>query len=545
MDFDDLKEAECVPGNEGGVDVDPTTCGEQPPVPPSSDDRCADPAFRAANPELCAGYPILLLKPEYAITPTGGTIQYRTFLRASDEEYELTNGLAYSSSDIGIAVINAESGLATGVSGGIVTISVTWQNLSAAAQLEVVAVCSEVENNFIILIDNSKSSTVAFSSVYSSRLAFAKEAAKRFVESVNFSKDKVGVAYFNSGGVVTLALSSNQASALAAITAITATASKTNIYAGLQSAMNALNFASGGKVVLMFSDGENNQGADPLLISEPWKAANNILMVVGLRAWGPYFDKLYRIASVGYFLNAYEDTQVEVITTLKGIKNYFCSGDCPETAGTYPVAQLNYRGFANWDVFQGEVDLIGLGVWDVLPGNGLYVDLSGTAIPSQGIVDVLPGGLESKDEFSLVSGVDYRLSIDVAGNNVGIDNTDPVRVTITSTDGLTVFLDETITPSSNVQDFTQSQFEFTASVTKAAKIKIEMVATSESVRNCGPLIDNVVFEDLTNSEVLLTDDFNGENEVEVQPAYSYYGGCLESPPGAQSADPVPPLLLSE
>src|SRR5258708_1434872 len=42
------------------------------------------------------------------------------------------------------------------------------------------------------------------------------------------------------------------------------------------------------------------------------------------------------------------------------------------------VPQLNYFGFANYNVSQGSVDLIGSGYFDAYPGNGLYVDLAGT-----------------------------------------------------------------------------------------------------------------------------------------------------------------------
>jgi hypothetical protein len=523
MKFDDLTEEPCVPGNEqDGNDVDPTTCSTDPIAPAE-----------------------LILKPAYAITAEGGTVLYKTFLRANGDEIEITNGLNYTTNDVGVAIINATSGLATGVTAGITGVSVTWQDMSAHAQIEVVSVCSDVTNNFLILIDNSMSSKVEFSDTYASRLAYAKEAARRFANSVNYGKDKVGVAYFNEAGVVTLAPSSIKADVLAAIQAITSTVSKTNIYAGLQSGMNALNLLAGGKIVILFSDGEDNLGPDPLLLSEPWKEAGRLIIVIGLRTYGEFFDKLYRIASPGYFMSAYDDTEVSVIDTLVGIKSYFCSGDCQPEAGTYPVAQLNYRGFLNWDVISGEVDLIGLGVWDVLPGNGLYLDMSGTRNIPLGVVDVLPGGIRTKDAFSIVSGHEYSFSIDVAGNNVGINNTDPVHVLIQSEDGLTTYLDETITPSANNEPFTTHVFTFTAGATKTAKIIVEMVETGSSVLNVGPLVDNILFEDTTASNVLLDDDFDNENITTINPGYVYYGTCLDAPPGAQSADPEPPTPPTE
>ncbi len=542
LEFDNLINEGCVPGTEGDVDVNPATCSDIPPEPPSVDDRCADPAFYAEHPELCAGYAILILKPAFALTTPGGTVQYKTYLRASGDEVEVTNGLAYAVGDVTKAIIEVDDGLLTGVAAGITTVSVTWENLTAFAQVQVVESCANQVGNFCLLIDNSQSSSVAFSSTYASRLVFAKEAASRFVESVNFSKDKVAVAYFNQSGQLVLTLTSTESDALAAIAGITSTALKTNISAGLKVAMDHLNSSSGIKCVVLFSDGENNQGDNPHLLATPWKDSGKILIGVALRAWGTYFDLMYRLASPGYFLSAYEDTEDDVIETLLGLKSYLCSADCvPAVPGTFPKAKLNYDDFTNWDVFQGAVDLIGLDQWDVQPGNGLYVDLAGTYDVANGILIEKPGGLLSKVAYSFVSGTDYRFSIDVAGNNVGRPNTDTVRVRIVSEDGLTTYLDETITPTSNSMPFTTYDFDFTAAATKSAKIKIEMVeGASSSGRNCGPLIDNVLLENLDAPATMLDDDFDDENQTVIPLSYSYYGPCLEAPPGTQAADPNPP-----
>ena len=40
---------------------------------------------------------------------------------------------------------------------------------------------------------------------------------------------------------------------------------------------------------------------------------------------------------------------------------------------------LNYTGFQQWSVSDGAVDLIGAGLANFYPGNGLYVDLDGTS----------------------------------------------------------------------------------------------------------------------------------------------------------------------
>jgi len=71
------------------------------------------------------------------------------------------------------------------------------------------------------------------------------------------------------------------------------------------------------------------------------------------------------------------------------------------------VAKYNYTGFANWNVLDGSVDLLGNGFDDIYPGHGLYLDLDGT---SKNAVT-----LSSKTSFYLSSGV-YELVFEL-GNN--------------------------------------------------------------------------------------------------------------------------------
>lgn len=57
-----------------------------------------------------------------------------------------------------------------------------------------------------------------------------------------------------------------------------------------------------------------------------------------------------------------------------------------ENGGTGAV---NYAGFAQWTVSDGAVDLIGNGFFDLYPGNGLFVDLEGSA-QNAGIMTSIP-----------------------------------------------------------------------------------------------------------------------------------------------------------
>ena len=78
---------------------------------------------------------------------------------------------------------------------------------------------------------------------------------------------------------------------------------------------------------------------------------------------------------------------------------------------------LNYTGFANFVVDDGTVDLIGdtasgTPLFDLLPGNGLYVDLDGSTFDAGTLIS-----------FPVALGPgDYSLSFDLAGNNRNTNN---------------------------------------------------------------------------------------------------------------------------
>jgi hypothetical protein len=93
------------------------------------------------------------------------------------------------------------------------------------------------------------------------------------------------------------------------------------------------------------------------------------------------------------------------------------------------VAQLNYSAFANWTVTRGSVDLIGLGSNDLLPGNGLYLDLDGSTASA--------GRLQSSAVFNLAPGT-YELQFDLAGSRRGDTNTVTVSLGTVYSESFTV-----------------------------------------------------------------------------------------------------------
>ncbi len=68
---------------------------------------------------------------------------------------------------------------------------------------------------------------------------------------------------------------------------------------------------------------------------------------------------------------------------------------------------LNYAGFAQWEVSDGTVDLIGTGFHDLQPGNGLYVDLDGSSNDA--------GVMECAPPLALPAG-SYELHFRMAGS---------------------------------------------------------------------------------------------------------------------------------
>lgn len=126
------------------------------------------------------------------------------------------------------------------------------------------------------------------------------------------------------------------------------------------------------------------------------------------------------------------------------------------------VPTLAYAGFANFNVTSGDVDLIGNGLYDFLPGNGLYVDLNGYTA----------GTLVSKTVFGPGT---YNLSFSLAGTHRGPDG-----IVDLSFGSLTTVLD---LPSA--QGFTTEAFTVTVTAPSVLSFASPVPGT------IGALIDNV------------------------------------------------------
>ena len=581
MDFGTITRHDCIVSTTPPKDPrcsDPVFALEHPDIcgtnPGGTDPRCQDPAFAIENPSICAGVPRLVVKPGTAFAPYLGSVQFAAFLVTNGVEQDVTKDCIWSSADLTIALIGAISGNATGVGQGEVGITATLGALTASAELTVFAQgadCSNQTVGMMLLVDTSRSMGQTFASnYYASRLDFAKAAAGRFASEVNQTKDTVGLMTFNDLGVTTVAsLTSDKAAVDADVAAIAGTQQITSFYDALTAAIAALNAANPDlKVIVLFSDGEDTGTAaengytdatNPVLLAKQFKEAGGVIICMGCRASGDGFNLLSAISTGGFFVNAYNATAADALNYLSGLKGYVCAGNCTPT-GDVIVGEgaLNYNrhhSFINWDVTGGDVDLIGNGFFDFLPGNGLYVDLAGSNSTPGNIIN---GRMVSNSPFTLTAGHSYRLSVMLAGNQrqAGTPYSAKVQVFYLVGTSEVALLSQVIIISDYTQDFEPYSFTFTAPDAVDAYISIqELDIPSENNPNFGLLLGQVKFTDTTYLSTLLDDNFDGENQVYIPPAcgqgttfisggyssgYNCYGeGCLDQPPAAQSPDPSP------
>ena len=147
----------------------------------------------------------------------------------------------------------------------------------------------------------------------------------------------------------------------------------------------------------------------------------------------------------------------------------FCDDFNSENGGNY---QLNYNSFANWNVTDGTVDLIGVGSpWDYFPAYGLFVDMDGSTYDA--------GKMFTTGPINLQPGT-YALSFDLAGNQRA-DTPETVAVQVEI--GL---LSKTY--SLNRTDPFQT---FTEVFTVAAPTNVSLVFEGIGNDRVGMLLDNV------------------------------------------------------
>jgi hypothetical protein len=154
--------------------------------------------------------------------------------------------------------------------------------------------------------------------------------------------------------------------------------------------------------------------------------------------------------------------------------------------GEVPPTGLNYSTFDNWVVSGGTVDLIGAGppaFFNLLPGNGGYVDLDGSTKNAGDMTSTVP--------LFLSAGTTYDLTFDLAGsqrNDVDM-NTLTYGIDLNG-DGVLNLTDPIVTQSlANNIGFTPFLLTFTPSSAPSALAGI--IFSHSGGDNRGLLLDNV------------------------------------------------------
>jgi len=266
----------------------------------------------------------------------------------------------------------------------------------------------------MVVVDHTRSMSQVFGGGYTTKLAFAKAAASRFISEANQTKDLIGLAQFTAASTEILSAPITDKAVVAALVpTIAQTQQLTSFFDALTAAIESLDSVTADrKVLLIISDGEDTDTSysetdNPIALCDAFKSAGGIVICLGGRAHDRGFALLSTLASGGFFLNGYPAVADESLDLLSGLKGYLCAGNCNPVGDEY-VGQgtLSYADFLNWDVSGGNVDLQGNGFFDYLPGNGLYVDLGASA------------KITTKDPIPIEAGQVYTLSLKLAGNQV-------------------------------------------------------------------------------------------------------------------------------
>jgi tartrate-resistant acid phosphatase type 5 len=480
----------------------------------------------------------LEIVPDNAGVEVGFQWGFECFAYYEDGSVEnVTLRCLWTVSDETIATISPTSGVATGVSPGTVVVTAELEGVTDTANLTVFHSCLDDPTDVVFCVERTDS--MASTSGGASRLQHVKEGIVAALEGFDSDRDKMALVSF-AGTYATQAEDASTDATLShdfdamrqASELLIAGGSGSSIAAGLDAARIEITTSTAvARAVVLIIDGPadttdpgGTTSSEAAAISAAMSAASTtatllraagvIVVVIGYAVPDAYKASLSALATSGYVW--WCDDSSEIKTTLSLLANTFCVRD-----GYYYVtsdqysAELNYYGFLNWDVIRGAVDLVGMGsngkpLYDVLPGNGMYVDLSGTdpttwPFPITHSPDGLYyGKMQSKTAFSFVTGKTYRLSFYLAGNNVNRDGDFGVDVSISAG----VMSTKSIVIPDKLQPFTLFSYDFTVSGPASGKIIFDGYNVFVNV---GLLLDRVKLENITDGSTMLYDTFDNEN----------------------------------
>ncbi len=258
------------------------------------------------------------------------------------------------------------------------------------------------------------------------------------------------------------------------------------------------------------------------------------------------------------------------VVTIRGAQNFpifngtFTITVTTPTKFTCPIpnqgSAFGEAGLSAWiNVAGGSVDLLGNGFFDLLPGNGLYVDL----ISGLNATPPFNGELVTKTTLAVHPDHQYQIVVKLAGNQVVSRATDTVALQVYWLNGSTktYLINQQINISDYKQGFTTYSFVFSVVADLPVWISIQQLDLPTEAATLGVLLGEVTFNDLTDLVQMFDDNFDAENPVYVPPrcgqgttymyvpdmghfgyeyGYNCYGvGCLDTPPPVQQPDPNP------
>lgn len=485
--------------------------------------------------------------PSEAWVEVGFTWPYQAIATYEDGSIEdVTLQSVWTSSDETIGTVGPSSGVALGVSPGSTTITAEFEDKSATATLFVLYSCLDLPMEVAFLVERTDSMNQTAEGA--SRLQHAKDGIEICIDTFRDETDKIAIASFagtyasqTEDATLDQALTSDFDAAKTVLQTLSASGDS-GLSAGLDVVRVELishHTAGNLRAAIVIVDGPSRvtdpggtTSSEAAAISAAMSAAatsaaqiraleDTLLVIIGYSIPSAYETSLRALATAGYYYAVSTPTELKAV--LGQLSNTFCLYDgyyyyVDDTDCASP--QLDYNRFLNWDVVRGCTDLCGTGsngvsLWDVWPGQGLYLDLAGTnplnAVQPVSTTNPQDVRIQSKLSFSFVTGKTYRLSFKLAGvgRNANINNNYPSKVLAAITNGI---LSETITFNLMDIPWTTYSYNFTVGSPKSGKITFEQLPGPTTRYNAtGNFLDDIKLENVTDAVVMLDDNFDNEN----------------------------------
>lgn len=167
MNFDRISRATCI----------------IPTVPPA-DPRCLDAAYALTHPDICSKQGALLIKPSVLMLCVDDTIRFSVYEYKDGVETLLDDEVRFSTNNHEVFSVGVLSGSGTCVGVGVARVTATHEDgRLVSAEVEVNPAdgcCDDVVIAEAVVVDNSRSMTLAFGGNYATRLDYAKHIAGVF-----------------------------------------------------------------------------------------------------------------------------------------------------------------------------------------------------------------------------------------------------------------------------------------------------------------------------------------------------------------------------